>query len=171
MLLSNKIVLLLKALGALVFITLALSACTFSPIYGDKNINNNNFQLSYAKPTTRLEQIVYSDLKLKLGEVTNIDAQNLKITISQSTRSVGRSSDGLPTNVLEIKLTANIKLFENAEQKNVVFSAMRVSTASYRTNGQAFADQQAAISASETAALELAQIIRLTLIAQLKNPN
>ncbi len=164
--LFNRTKIYLKTLLAIIFIALSLSACSFTPIYSNTSANAK-LNISYDKPTSRLEQIVYQELKLRLGAGDNIDSNFLVVKISQSTRNVGRSSDGLPTNIMEVKLTGNIFLYQTSDKQNIIFKATRVATASYRTSPQSLNNQQALASASEQAALELAQIIRLTLLGEL----
>ncbi len=162
MLLFKKYSVFLKSFIALAFLSLALSACSFSPIYGDKAFDNSNIRLSYSEPKTRLEQIIYSDLRLKLGEEANSDL--LTIAVSSSTRSIARTGNGLPSSISEAIVTARIKIVDFNDETNIIFSGTRSAATSYSTNGQIIADKKALEDAQERAALELAQIIRLTLI-------
>ncbi len=167
--LFNKLYFWLKSLSIIIFLSLSLSACSFSPIYGDNNLSNKTISLSYAKPTTRLEQIIYQDLKLRLGSDIN-SANQLIVTISQSTRDVGRSSNGLPASIQELTLVANFKVIDINDSENIIYTGTNRVTATYSSKGQIIADIKAQEKAEETAALELAQIIRLTLLAELNRP-
>ncbi len=162
MLLFKKYSIFLKSILELAFFSLILSACSFSPIYGDKNLPYSNISLSYAEPKTRLEQIIYSDLRLKLGEKENSDL--VTITVTSSSNSIARTSNSLPSTISEAIVTARITIVDSSEDRNIIFSGTRSAATSYSTNGQIIADEKALEDAQERAALELAQIIRLTLI-------
>ncbi len=141
---------------------LLVSACSFSPIYGDKSQSSSNIKLSYAEPKNRLEQIIYKDLAHKLGDSENSDL--LTISVSSSSRSVARTSNDLPFSIKEAVLTASITLVDNENANNIIFSGTRSAATSYSTNGQIISDKKALEDAQEKAALELAQTIRLTVI-------
>jgi len=164
MLLFKKSLFAFKAIIFILASTLLLSACSFAPIYGNKGQINNMSNLSYAKPNTRLEQIIYQDLKLKLGEKAN--SSLVTIIVSNSTKSVARTSNSTPFTIIETILNATISVTD-AKDASIIFSGKRRASASYSTNGQRIADLKAFEDANKKAALELAQIIRLTLIGAL----
>jgi len=158
----------IKSLFAFLAVIMLISACTFSPVYSEKS-QVAKFNLSYAKPNTRLEQIIYQDLTLRLGEKS--DSHLLTIKVSNSTRAVARTSNGTPSSIREAILRANITLIDSNDSSNIVFSGIRKASASYSTNSQIIANNKALENANETAALELAQTIRLTLIGVLSANN
>ncbi len=154
---------------AAIFIALTLAACSFTPAYQSNNIKGQTIKLDYPKPASRLEQIIFQNLQLTLGKADDAQSEQLdkfKLSLSQSTRTVGRSSNGLPSSVKEIILTADFSIIDG-ENGQTIYQAQRLARASYTTNGQIIADKKAQEEASERAALELAQIIRLTLIGAL----
>ncbi len=163
--LFNRFSGLIKLFSILIFTMLFLSACSFSPLYEEKSLITNSISLNYAKPNTRLEQIVYNELKLRLGNNNENEENIFSITISPSTRSVGRSSNQSPANIRELILTGNYSV-TNADNEKII-SGSRSVRVSYAQSGQIIADKQAYNEASERAALELAQIIRLALLAEL----
>ncbi len=163
--LFDRFLALVKLSGILIFTMLFLSACSFSPLYGEKSLVTNPISLNYAKPNTRLEQIVYSELKLRLGN-NNENGENIfSVAISPSTRSVGRSSNQSPKWIRELILTGNYNVTNNDNEK--IISGSRNVRVSYTQSGQIIADKQAYNEASERAARELAQIIYLALLAEL----
>jgi len=150
---------------------MVLAACSFAPLYGENSRSNPRFELAYAEPNSRLEQIVYQDLRLKLGETQQLDAPLLSISVSKSSRRVGRSSNGTPSVIYEIILSGSVSLVRAGAGGNdnpeTIFSSKRVASASYTTNGQVLNDRQAEQDASERAAHQLSEVIRLTLIGAL----
>jgi len=158
----------IKSIFAFLAVIMLISACSFSPVYNNKT-QTADFNLSYSEPKSRLEQIIYQDLKLRLGEKN--DANLLTIKVSASSRAVARTSNGTPSTIAEAILTASITLVDSTDSSNVIFSDTRKASASYSTNSQIIANNKAYENASETAALELAQTIRLTLIGVLSAKN
>ncbi len=159
----------LKLSLATIFIALTLAACSFTPAYQSNNKMGQTIKLEYPKPASRLEQIIFQNLQLTLGKADDAQSEQLdkfKLSLSQSTRTIGRSSNGLPSSVNEIILSADFSIIDG-ENGQTIYQAQRLARASYTTNGQIIADKKAQEEASERAALELAQIIRLTLIGAL----
>lgn len=155
---------------ALVSGAATLSACSFTPLYGEQAALN----LAYASPDSRLEQIIYQDLALRLGKTTTSDAPLVKITASTSSRRVGRTSSDSPATTYEATVTANVlvtKQETNAStgeiETKAIYTANRKASASYTTNDQRLANQHAVEEAQERAALAVAQTIRLLLAANL----
>jgi len=153
--------------ATLVSAGLALSACSFTPIYGENAQTSTQIDLAYAEPKTRLEQIVYQDLRLKLGETKRLDAPLVTVSVSKTSRRIGRSSNATPATIYEIILTGSVLVVRSSEPIETLYSGTRTSSASYATNGQVLNDRQAAEDAAERAAHQLADTIRLTLAGAL----
>lgn len=151
-------------LGLALIAPVALAGCTsFRPVYGESGIGAERVALSYAKPTTRLEQIIYQDLALNLGR----DAAGPLLTVatSASSRALTRSDVTRPSQQREAVVTATIEVKDR--EGLVVFAGERSAAASYSVNEQGLADTEALRNAEERAARALAETIRLTLIAAL----
>ena len=145
-----------------------LTACSFTPLYGEQSRTTLN--LAYAEPSSRLEQIIYQDLALRLGRSTALDAPLVTISASSSSRRVGRTSSGSPATTYEAIVTASVTVSAPGNEPDsvkTIYSTSRSASASYTTNGQRLADQQALEDAQERAALAVAQTIRLLLAANL----
>lgn len=147
-----------------------LSACSFTPLYGEQAALN----LAYADPTSRLDQIIYQDLALRLGKTTTPDAPLVTVSTSTSSRRVGRTSSGSPATTYEATVTAKVSVTRQEIDVSTgemttktIYTANRKASASYTTNGQRLADQHAVEEAQERAALAVAQTIRLLLAANL----
>lgn len=154
--------------AGLLALTLALpvtlAACSsFRPVYGENGIGAERIALNYAKPTNRLEQIIYQDLALALGKDDN--GPQLSVVTTSSARALTRSDVSRPSRQREAVVSAEITVRDVAGA--VLFSGTRSAAAGYSADGQGLADAEARRNAEEQAARELAEIIRLTLIGAL----
>ncbi len=136
------------------FTIMVLSACSFAPLYSGTNINTQSYEFSFDQANSRLEQIVYSELVAALGRSTNPDSRRVNIVVSSSNITPGSSSVGLSG---KITVTDQIT-------GDIIFSGTRTASATYISSEQLLTNQQAANEASERAARQLAQTIRLTLL-------
>lgn len=157
---------------------LALASCTsFTPVYGDGGIVNAELELAYAKPTNRLEQIIYQDLALRLGKSSNPSAPLVTVKASAKSRSLP-TAGGAPVSQKQVTVTATITIAtietpataDTEAVMKTIFSASRNASADYTTGSQSLANQQAAQDAQERAAKALADTVRLTIIAALASP-
>ncbi|VAW20802.1 hypothetical protein MNBD_ALPHA11-1225 [hydrothermal vent metagenome] len=140
-----------------IIFSLILSACTFSPVYSNPDQNDTAFNLEFASANTRLEQIVYSELAASFSNSSAIKENLVEVIVSSSNVTPGVRSVGLTG-----KITVT-----NIQSSKIVYVGSRTASATYGASGQSLANQQAANEASERAARELAQTIRLTLIGVL----
>ncbi len=141
-----------------VLASLTLVACSIAPLYS--NQTNVSFNLNFADPNSRLEQIVYADLVSFFGRSDAADARIVTIRVSSSPITPGSGSIGL----------VGIVNIAKADQDELVFSGRRTASATYVSSNQRLANQQAANEASERAAHNLAQTIRVTLLSILSLP-
>ena len=139
---------------------LFLAACSFAPVYSNPAISRSNFDLTFDQGNTRLEQIVYADLVAHFGRSTAPITQNVHVAVSSSAITPGKSSVGLQ----------GIITITNNQSDEIVFTGTRTASATYLSSGQSLANQQAANEATERAAHQLAETIRLTLISVLSFP-
>ncbi|MDB5506920.1 MAG: hypothetical protein JWR75_1558 [Devosia sp.] len=151
----------LMALG--IMATAMISGCTMAPVYGDIAAPTR-YAIAYAKPSSRLEQIVYQELALSLGESTAIDAPVLLVRVRVSTRKLTESSVGNSFQSYEATAVASYSL---SRGDTVIASGTRDATASYESSPQVLAGRSAAGEAGERAAKAVADSIRLSLIAAL----
>ncbi len=148
-------------LGMVLLVPLAVAGCSsLKPVYGDNGIGAERLALSYAKPTTRLEQIIYQDLALSLGK-----AAGGPLLTTTSNRKLTRSDVARPSEQREVVVAADIEV--KGTDGTVLFKGERSAAASYSVDGQGLADTEALRNAEEQAARALAETIRLTLIGVL----
>jgi LPS-assembly lipoprotein len=150
--------------GLALLLPLALAGCSsLQPVYGDNGIGAERLALSYAKPTTRLEQIIYQDLALSFGKASS--GPLLTVVTSTSNRRLTRSDVSRPSTQREAVVSADIEV--KGADGTVLFAGKRSAAASYSVDGQGLADTEAVRNAEEQAARALAETIRLTLIGVL----
>lgn len=163
-LLRNAIVA-LSLLGAT-----ALAGCTgLTPVYGERGIGVERHALNYAKPNSRPEQIIYQELALRFGRGGDASSPTVRITTSNQTRKLTRSSvnlpDDRPSEQREATVTAKIELI--SADGTIALATTRSAAALYTTDSQALAASEAEREAIERAARELAETVRLTLLGAL----
>lgn len=147
---------------------LALAGCSgLRPVYGDAGVVRERLELAYAKPGSRLEQIIIQDLVLRLGSTQNPDAPEVRITASEGDRTLTRTGTTKPVTQREVTVTASYAIVSNGE---TVASGTRRAAAHYTTSGQVLADEAAYKDAVERAGHAVADTIRLSILAELAAP-
>lgn len=143
-----------------------LAGCSsFTPVYGDNGTGIETASFRYAKPATRLDQIIYQELILKLGRSSDGASPTLRVTTKTDNRELARSGMARPSEQREAVVTATFELI--AADGSVTFSAERSASALYSTDIQGLASAEALREAEERAAKALAETIRLTLTGAL----
>lgn len=156
-------------LSAALVATTSLAACSgLTPVYGERGIGVERHEFRYAKPVSRLEQIIYQELALRFGRSVDPAAPLVRITTSSALRDLTRTKVSRPSDQREAVVTARIELVD--ADGNVAFTATRSASALYTADSQALAETEAERDAGERAARELAETIRLTLLGTLANP-
>lgn len=141
----------------------SLSACTFSPVHSTRALAPAEIRLAYAEPTTRLEQIVYQELRLRVGESRAPDARLASVSLTTSNVARTMSASANPNAPRALSVTARLTVAAPDGGPSTVIT--RTATADYTTNPQALASQEARIDAEERAARAVAESLRLALLA------
>ena len=143
-----------------------LAGCTsFTPVYGENGTGLEQANFQYAKPTNRLDQIIYQELILRMGRSGGTTTPTLSIATTADNRDLTKSDVLRPSEQREAVVTATIKV--TSPSGAVVFNTTRSASALYATDGQGLADNEAQRDAEARAAKELAETIRLTLMGVL----
>jgi hypothetical protein len=163
---ASRVALIALALTA----TTTLTACSgLSPVYSERGIGVERHAFRYDKPATRLDQIIYQELVLKLGRSTDPSVPLVRITTTSAVRGLTRTNVANPAAQKEAVVTARIELVD--ADGNVAYSATRSTAALFTADrDQALAETEAEREAKERAARELAETVRLTLLGALANP-
>lgn len=167
---SPRLLLRATLLAAALATTTALAACSgLTPVYGERGLGVERHAFRYDKPASRLEQIIYQELVLRLGRSSDPSVPLVRITTSSSVRDLTRTRVSNPAAQKEAVVTARIVLVD--ADGNTAFTATRSAAASFTADRyQALAETEAEREAKERAAKELAETIRLTLLGALANP-
>lgn len=147
-----------------------LAACSsLTPVYGERGIGIERHAFRYDKPGSRLDQIIYQELVLKLGRSSDPTVPLVRVTTTSSVRGLTRTDVANPAAQREAVVTATIELLD--ADGNIAFTATRSAAASFTADRfQALAETEAEKEAKERAARELAETVRLTLLGALANP-
>ena len=147
-----------------------LAACSgLTPVYGERGIGVERHAFRYDKPATRLDQIIYQELVLKLGRSTDPSVPLVRVTTTSYVRDLTKTRVSNTAAQKEAVVTAAIELVD--ADGNVAFTATRSAAASFTADRfQALAETEAEKEARERAARELAETVRLTLLGALANP-
>jgi len=147
-----------------------LAACSgFTPVYGDRGIGMEQHAFRYDKPQSRLDQIIYQELVLRLGRASDPSVPLVRVTTSSVVRDLTKTKISNPAAQKEAVVTAKIELVD--ADGTVAFTATRSTATSFTADRyQALAETEAEKEAKERAAKELAETVRLTLLGALANP-
>lgn len=145
--------------------SMVLSACTMAPVYSDAQAVSQQLAFTYAEPNSRLEQIVYQDLRLRFGESQAPDARQLRVSVSAVGGWEALSDSVNPNTTSSMTATAQLTLVPPAGSSEAPVTIIRTAVANYTTNDQAFAAREAAVEAQERAAHAVAESLRLALLA------
>ena len=148
--------------------TAALGSCTgLRPVYGQPGTGVERYAFSYGAPASRLDQVIYNDLRLRLGpHSTAPDALRVTITSFNSARVLTRTSTVRPSTADEMIVTATVRVV--AADGTVLFNGTRRASADYQVVSQVLADTAAAQDAAERAAHSVAETIRLSIVSALE---
>ena len=149
-----------------VTLTLPLAACTgIRPVYSDAGLGAQRVHVVYAAPNNRLEQIIYNDLALRLGNTGGAGAPTVTVTASSSTADLTTTTISTPVTPKQVTVRATMTVI--ATDGRVLFSGQRSQTADITASAQALANRQAVDSAQRQAALLLADTLRLQILGAL----
>ena len=149
-----------------------LSGCSFSPVYG----GNGSFgrgaladqpllNFAYAKPNSRLEQVIYQELALRLGESTAQTAPLVQVSVGSIAGDVLLAVTPDPRKPVEVTIIASMTITARDGSGKAEVSITRRATASYTRVDQILADNAAASEAQERAAKAAAESLRLAVLA------
>lgn len=153
--------------GLLAGLATALGGCSFSPVYSGALASQPLLELAYAKPTTRLEQVIYQELALRFGSSTAPTAPLATVTASVAGATIGLSATANPNKLSRVTVTATLTLAARNGSADEPRHFIRAASAEYTTSGQVLADNAAATDATERAAKAAAESLRLAVLAAL----
>lgn len=162
-----------KSLRRTAFIGLALGlapvlgACSFSPVYSGALASQPLLDLAYAKPNSRLEQVVYQELSLRFGSSELPTAPLATVSVSASAADMALSATANPNKPVEVTAIATLTITPRDGSNTPPMTFTRKATANYTRSGQVLADTAAIADANERAAKAAAESLRLAVLATL----
>jgi hypothetical protein len=145
--------------------TAMLGGCSFSPVYSSASVSQGTLALSYAKPNSRLEQIVYQELSLRLGSTQSETAPLASVAIFPAISDMVLSRTDNPNKPMEVAVTATLTVTPRDGSGGAVQTYTRRATAQYTRNDQVLAERSAQEEALERAAKAVAESLRLAVLA------
>ncbi|MET3927714.1 hypothetical protein [Devosia sp. 2618] len=156
------------ALGAMLLgASLALGACSFSPVYSGALAEQPLLNFAYAKPNSRLEQVVYQELALRFGSSDSETAPLARVSVSVSTDRPLMSRTNNPNKLTELTVTATLVVTYRDGRTVEPVRLSHFATAQYTTSSQVLANNVARTDAAERAAKAAAESLRLAILASL----
>lgn len=144
---------------------IVLAGCTgLTPVYGTNGLGQERVAVRYGQPASRLDQIIYEELSLRLGK-SGGDVPTVTVATTTASRSLTNDTIGAPSKPQQMTVTAQVNVTD--VDGTVLLSRSRSATADYTNGSQGLANQQAADDAAERAARQLADTLRLEIIAAL----
>ena len=140
-----------------------LAGCTLTPVYQDSK--SGNYQISYAKPASVVEQTIIQELAFKLGRSTSPVYQ---ITLSTSTST--RAIHGVSSQFVRSETEATVRskfVLKNISTDEQIAAEERFASAVYQSSSQNIANNSALADAYQRAAKDVARQIELMIIAAL----
>ena len=165
--LSSSLLRPLALAGILLGTAMALGACSFQPVYSGALASQPLLDLAYAKPNSRLEQVIYQELALRLGSSEAETAPLAVVSASSSAADLALSSTANPSKPQDVTVTATLTITRRDGTTVAPLTFTRRATANYTRNGQVLADNAAAAEAAERAAKAAAESLRLAVLASL----
>lgn len=145
-----------------------LGACSFQPVYSSALAASPSLALAYGKPNSRLEQIVYQELALRLGESEAATAPLATVSVSSGGSGVAfMTANPAVTEQQRVSVTATLTITQRNGGSTPPLVLTRTATAQYTTSNQVLANTEAATEATERAAKAAAESLRLAVLASL----
>jgi hypothetical protein len=149
-------------------LTLPLAACTgIRPVYSDAGLGAHEIKVKYGAPNSRLEQIIYQELALKLGKGGDGNDAIPTVTVQAWSGNDGLTNNTVSTPFNQRIVTVYAQLTVTAPDGAVLFSGQRSETSDLGHDWQTLANQQASDTAQKQAALLLANTLKLQVMAAL----
>jgi hypothetical protein len=155
------------AVAGMVVSATALGACSFQPVYSGTLASQPMLNLAFAKPTSRLQQVVYQELALRFGSSDAATAPLVTVSVTSSAGAVGLSVTSNPNKLYRSVVTATLTIARRDGSNVAPMTFTRQASAEYTTSGQVLADTAAANEAAERAAKAAAESLRLAMLASL----
>jgi hypothetical protein len=153
------------SLCAALLLLLPLAACSsFTPLYGEGQPAARAIAFAYAAPKSRLEQVIYQQLALRLG--ADPAGPLIEVSAKSTIRDLTLGSVGNPRDAREASVVATASVLDGPGGRRLA-SLTRTASASFTVIAQGLASASAETEAEERAARAVAESLRLGLLATL----
>ena len=114
----------LKILAVLAMLATLAGCSGFRPLYGADAVQPGRYAFHYGAPASRLDQIVYTEFRLRLGPESD-DPDALQVTVSTSAggRNLTQTGTAKPATSAQMVVTASLSVI--TPDGEVVFSGSR----------------------------------------------
>lgn len=147
---------------------LALSACGFTPLYGQGGAGGSLSRIAVSTPDDRLGYRLREQLEDALGrDAAQAPLWKLETTVEQSRRALGRRIDDTAS---RYELTVKGGWTLTPVSGGAPLTGVETVTTTYASADQPYAAIAAQQDGEERAAAELARLIRLDLLRALSQP-
>jgi hypothetical protein len=152
------------AIVASLVLLLPLAGCSgLRPVYGDGGLDQQRLAISYAEPNSRLEQIIYKDLALKLGRGDG--GPTVTVATTQSNRDLTIAVINQARSRSQVTVVATVTVRD--ADGTTLYTGRLSQAADYTVGPQVLANQEASEDAADKAAHLLADTIRLAILGAL----
>ena len=153
------------AIVSLTGLSLGLTACGFTPVYGDAVVGSSLSRIAVTTQDDRLGYRVREQLEDALGrDARQVPMWRLQTTIDQSRRPLGRRIDDTAT---RYELTVKGSWVLTPADGSAPLSGVETVTTTYAAADQPYAAIASQQDGEDRAAAELARLIRLDLMRAL----
>jgi hypothetical protein len=143
---------------------LSLAGCSgLRPVYGDGGMDQQRVSVRYAEPNSRLEQVIYNDLALKLGK--DEGGPTVSVAATQSTRELTVADINQARSRSQVTVAAAVTV--TSTDGTALYRGTLSQAADYTEGAQVLANQSASEDAANKAAHLLADTIRLAILGAL----
>jgi LPS-assembly lipoprotein len=152
---------------AFLAVLVVLAGCSgIRPLYGTDAVQPGHYAFHYAEPVSRLDQVVYRELRLRLGPDSDTpDALKVTVATTAGGQALTHTGTAKPATTSQMTVTASVSVI--GPEGDVVFSGTRSAAATYTSVGQVLSDTEGFNEAAERGARSVAETIRLAILGAL----
>jgi LPS-assembly lipoprotein len=156
------------AVVAITAVSLGLSGCGMTPVYGERSLTTNLSQVEVEAPDTRIGYFIRQQLITGLGETGSAKAYDLKIAVEEKRYEIGLSNFGTATR-FEISARVDYTLTARAGGKPLYKNSF-VQTVTYDSTDSSYAAISAQKDGQERAATAISRQIQNQLATYFLKP-
>jgi LPS-assembly lipoprotein len=157
------------AVAAMTIISLGLSGCGMTPVYGERSLTTSLSQIEVEAPDTRIGYFLRQQLITGFGETGSAKAYDLKIAVEEKRYEIGLSNFGTATR-FEISANVSYTLTARGGSSKPLYKNSFVQTVTYDSTDSSYAAISAQKDGQERAATAISRQIQNQLAAYFLKP-